>query len=549
MNNISGGIVSLKKKNENKQSEKFSSCFFHWRRSLLFVCVVLFINYLSYKPAFNFFFMHDDWAMLWSSKYNPADFFRSTVGPDGILLTGVFHYLIFRLYAVFPSSFFWQCIGFSLHTINAVLVYFLLTQLMPKRYAYMGAILSVAYAGGIEAYTWHPATALAVTFSIVTFYFYFKFIKTQRYVFLFSSFIGMFFAFLSYIGRAMGIIFFMFIFNILYLFFQRSNLKGSIQRQLIGVNVLLIIIVLFIMHISPAQRASPTIQIIVDGVKSPSVLFESIGNLLKIPYLKTEELGGLAQPSMVSLLLGIMVLVFGGIVGTYASIKRSQWGFNIMVGVVWIYSMYIFNWFFGGGNTTTLVGSIHRYVSMSAIGVTIITALLLQKIPKNFQVLVFILLLLLNIEATHSILVNEGTIRDRTIVEPIYNTIMEKTKNDNNVQFLVVDTPNKLKSFVVQGWMPYAFAYYKGLTQVPQLPTVFPDTDSAKEWLCSGKTRQIDIQKIIGVVNYRNDSIILPSHIYAWHVDENGEMSDHTDELRSTYEQCLQKSTVNAKME
>jgi hypothetical protein len=533
----------------NSNSKKISHYFSHRKLTFLLLGLLVFINYVSYMHAFNFFFMHDDLAMLWSSTYNPADFFLSTVGPNGILLTGVFHYLIFKLYAVFPSSFFWQCVGFSIRLINVVSVYFLLTELMPKRYAYMGALLLAAFAGGIESYTWHPATALAVMFSIVTFYFYFKFIRTQRYIFLFNSSICMLFAFLSYIGRAMGIVIFMFIFNILYMLFQRSNLTRSMQKKLLWINFILILVVLFIMHISPSQRSSVTIQIIVEGIKSPSIYFESMGNLLQIPYLKTVELGGLAQQSNVSLFIGIMVLILGIIISIYSYVKKSQWGFNVMIGVLWIYIMYIFNWFFGGGNTSTLVGSIHRYVSMSAIGVIIVTALLLQKVPKRFQVLVLIILLFLNIRFTQDILINEGSIRDKSIVEPIYKTIVEKTKDDNNVQFLVVDTPNKLKSFVVQGWMPYAFAYYKGLPKLSEFPIVFPDVNAANEWLCSGKDKRIAKEKLIGIVNYRQDQIISPSHIYSWHVEENGAISDHTDELRNTYDQCLQKDRPDIKTE
>lgn len=521
MKNIKKSVVTIVKK--------------IWANKFLIILVLL-LNYLSYKEAFGYFFWRDDWAFLWSSKYNPSDFYHTTVGAYWFVRTGLFNMLFAQLHSILDNSFQWQLIGFSLKVINSFIFYFFVKQIVKRKdLAYAGAIIFSSYAGGIEAYTWHLPTGLVITFLLLAVLNYLKY--TEKFVikhfFLFLIFISL--AFLSFVGRVMGVFPILFLWNILICFKVKNSEK---VKKLLLINVFLVLCVFVIGRFMPSYTVNPFVYL-VESLKHIEIYFESIGNLIKVPFIENQELGGLAAPNLLSFSLGVIGLL--SIIPLFIKfvVTKKDRYIYLLMSIIWIYGFYIFNWLYGGGDVTTLVGSVHRYLSISGVGVIMLTILIIDFTPRSFRTVIVAILIVVNIVHANKINTSEGSVRYKQIVEPIYQEILRKTNKSQDVDVLIVDTPNKLKSFVVLGWLPYTYAYYTGLRETTKFPAVFPDWDSAIQWACSPIDKKKEIEVRLGVVNYRNIYKVDLNKLFAFRLEVNGKITDQTDNFRDRVKSCI----------
>lgn len=501
------------------------------------IILILFINYLSYRKAFDFFFWRDDWAFLWSSTYNPDDFYRTTVGDFWFIRTGLFHLFFYQLHSILGNSLHWQLIGFSLKVINTFIFYYLVKQITKNNYlANSGALIFSSYTGGMEAYTWHLPTALVITFLLLSVLFYSKYTERFKLRNLIFFLTFLFLALLSYVGRVFGIFPLLLLWNILICFKDenRDNIKIFIK-----INVFLVLAVFAISKFMPTYTTNPFIYLL-DSLKYIRIYFESIGNLLKIPFIENIELGGLAADNKFSFILGMSGLVVWFLLFLkFIKARRNTTFLYSLIAIAWIYSFYLFNWLYGGGGVTTLVGSVHRYLSVSSVGVILLTVLLIDLIPKKLGAGLILFLIVINISHADRINKSEGSVRYRQIVEPVYHEIINKTNNSTNVEVLIVDAPNKLKSFVVLGWLPYTFAYYNGLSETKDFPLVIPHWESAIEWVCSTPEQKKDLEVKLGVVNYRGIYKTDLDKVFAFRLEVNGQINDKTENFRNTVIDCL----------
>lgn len=510
-------------------------------REVLIFSVIVFLSRKSFGQAVNFYFWKDDWAWLWSANYNPNDFFHSTVGSDWYIRTGLFMYpYVLYMHKIIQNSELWQYVGLSLKIINSIVFYHFVKQIFNKKYiATIGAFIFATYSGGIEVYTWYKLSALAITFVLISLYFLGKFInKTQIIDFVFSI-LFILLALCSNMGRSAGVI----PVGIFWLFIELIDQKESAdKKQIFGkaISLLLILYLLLIKFVNQFGDQDPSL--LRESLNHLTTFFGIIGNLIKNPFQRYYELGYLFEVNKLGTWLGIILFYVGVIAGIYFFVKKALFAKYITLFTGMVFIFYFPNWIFGGGGISTVLGSGHRYLALSGLGIIGIWLTIISSINKKWAIVLMAFLILMNINYSRHLIDTESTVRNKYLVRPIYLKLNEAMSDDGDVQLIILDTPNILKSFVVGGWYPYTYAYYKGLTNISDFPVVIGYWDHGVQWLCADDIGKIEIQKIGGFGNNRIDKITNSKHIYAWSLGQEGDLKDRTNQLRSIADDCLEKN-------
>src|SRR5258706_4002752 len=192
-----------------------------------------FIARESYSEAFNFHFWRDDWAWLWSSHYNPADFTRSILGPTWYLRVGPLSYFyVINLHQLITDAQIWQWIGFFLKLLNSLIFFVFVFTLTRKKYlAVLGSFLYASYSGGAESYVWYELSGLSTTFVLLGFIYYYKFLEGFSKRSFTISYVLFIISFLIFIGRSTGVIAIIVLWNALK--FIDTGAKSSNKKRLL----------------------------------------------------------------------------------------------------------------------------------------------------------------------------------------------------------------------------------------------------------------------------------------------------------------------------
>lgn len=520
----------------------------------LFYCLFLFLVVRSsYGNALDFYFWKDDWAWLWSSNYNPQDFYRSTVGETWIVRTGLFMrpYVLY-FHKVIQDSTTWQTIGLILKFVNSLLFFFFTyTITKDKRLSVAGSFIFASYSGGVESYTWHKLNAFVTSFTLLGFAFYARFIEAimaarPKNNFALMQFILAFcffaLAFASYMGRAAGLVPVLVFWS--FLEFIRKDIKKETRKKILFATVIMVASYFFLIRVVSLVQPH-SVGYFQTVITSIPIFFGIVGNLLRNPLFKIDEFGYLATPDKLSYFLGYGVFFAGLIIGLIYIFRRNINLRFLVLFIGWIYLFYFPNWVFGGGGVTTLISSGHRYFALAGVGVIALGVTILKYIDQRIVVLICLLLVALNLKYSNYLISLESSVRNRYLVEPIYQKLNEKMASDDRVQLIVIDTPNILKSFVVAGWYPYTFAYYNGLTEVTEFPVVIPYWDYGVTWICGDENKKNEIQGTGGFVDYQNLPMLDPEHVYAWSLSENGNLTNKTEALRNVTRSCNALKVLN----
>lgn len=485
----------------------------------------------SFSVATEFFFWKDDWFLKWSALYNPNSFYKG------------FNYWLLRfpefyLRVLITDSVIWQRIGLVMKFINSIIFYFFIQTLFKnKKMAVAGSMLYASYSGGMEIYTWAILNTLLIPIVLGGIIAFDKFLQTQKIRFLIGTGISFLLSNILYFGRTLGMIpFFLFWFAL----YEMNSTKLNYKKLKISILFLLSTLSFFVLNFFAGfisgQNWKP--QFFLEGLQQYPIFFASLGNLLRIPFSRHYEIGGLTEFSAISMWIGIGGLILCVVTTSLFTYTKRQVFYWIAVFLSWAYFLYFFNWMYGGGGVSTLVGSAHRYLALSAMSLLIIWSLLLSYLRGKWFYVILFLLISMNLDYSHFIVGNDLKVRDRIKIESLYKEINQILDKDDDVQVLILDTPNELKSFVVQGWYPFTYAYYKGLSGTNKFPTIIAESEAGQKWICADKSEKQQIANMAGFVDYRNDTVLYKEHIYWFTISEDGNLKDRTLELYSNIQDC-----------
>ena len=500
--------------------------------------LLLLISYISLPNVKNFYYWKDDWIFMWANKLNPAAVYREIGGtPDGWQVkTGLFMLPYTRLYDKISFEQF-QSTGIYLKFLNSAAVLLLVyTFTKNKTSSILSSLLYAGYSGGVEVYTWHRITGLAVFFSLLAFAFHNLFLKTKRPLYFLGICISAIMSLFSYFGRVIGIFPLLAISTFFHFYLRPSKFLAKYFGFLVLVIVILIIIIR-----DPAVNTSgfSYSHVLSESYSHLDILFSNIGNLLRIPIFPLAEEGGLVgRISFLSLLIGKVFFITTVVVTIVFLVTRSKFWQSTATIFLWMAFMFIPNWMYASGGPSTMVGSSHRYMAGIGIGVLLMIGLLLSKLSKLKQILVFVPLLIMFLKYSTYVLSIESSLRNANLVKPIYQKIVNDTTVDSLPRALVIHTS---RSNLVSGWFPYAYAYFKGLRDSAMFPTVFSNWDAAAEWICAPNNKREEITFKYAAPDNQKGKPILKTNIYAWSVDFNGTISNETMAFREKVSKCLEQ--------
>ncbi len=483
-----------------------------------------------------FYYWKDDWVYMWVNKYKPEVIFNEfgTSGKGWEIKSGVFMLPYARLWGqISPETH--QRFGIVLKFLNSAAVMLLVyTFIKNKRASILSGLLYAGYSGGVEAYTWHRITALAMGFSVLAFSFHNLFLEKKKIIYLIGLIICVVLALFSYFGRAIGLLP-LFAISIISFFYIRPS--KFLLKYLLLTLIAIFGIVFFVRDSTTNVAGSATYsQMISISLPHLNILFGNMGNLLRVPLFKLADEGGLVGAiSPLSLFLGKGFLVLTGIVLIGFILTRKIFLQKLLIIFFWMFLMYIPSWIYAGGGPTVMVSSSHRYMAGMGIGFILVIGMILSKLSKLKQLLVFTILLVSFVNYSTYAIGFENELRNANIVKPFYEAFINDTANDPLPRALIVHTT---VSDLVTGWLPYAYSYFKGIKNYNEFPTVFSNKDAAAEWVCAPEERKGEIASKYGAPDYQKGRPILKSNIHAWSIS-GGKITNETDIFKAQVSKCI----------
>lgn len=507
-------------------------------RAILITSLLLIISFLSLPGVKNFYYWKDDWVFMWSNKYSPSSIYGEfgTSGTGWQVKTGLLMLPYARLYGQIPYQTL-QLSGMVLKFLNSCVVLLVVYSLTKnKSTGVLSGLLYAAYSGGVDVYTWHRITAMAVGFSALAFAFHNLYIDSRRPVYLVGICVSATLAMFSFFGRAIGLFPLLALSTFLHLYLQP-------KKHVFGYLAFLVIIIFGLVILTRGTAAnlasSSYSKVLSNSIANVHILYSNIGNLVRIPFFVLPEEGGLVgNVSRLSLNLGKIFFVAVGVSLIVFLARRSRNFLNITSILFWMALLFIPNWMYAGGGPTVMVGSAHRYMAGIGMGVIMMIGLGMAKMSRLKQIVVFVFFLIAFFKYSTYVINIESSQRNADLVMPIYQKIMEDTKNDPLPRALIVHTT---RNNLVTGWLPYAYAYFKGLSNYNQFPTVFSNSDAAVEWACAPDDMKEFIANRAGAPDYQRGRPVLAANIYAWSIDSNGRINDDTTNFRERVSKCQQK--------
>src|SRR5260221_2134572 len=316
-------------------SQKIASFIEEQIFSILFVMILWLLVRNSFSVATEFFFWKDDWYLKWAATYNPDIFYKS------------FNYWLLRfpeyyLRVLIPDSVIWQRIGLIMKFVNSLFFYIFIKKLFKSRkMAGAGSMLYASYSGGLEIYTWAILNTLLIPIILLGIFAFDRFLHTKKFSFLILTGISFVLSNVLYFGRTLGMIpFFLFWFALYSLNQGKIHYKKiKITSALFASAVSFFVLNFFAGFISGQNWQS---QFFVEGLHQYPVFFASLGNLLRIPFLRHYEIGGLTEFSTVSMWIGIGGFIMCIIAAGLFAYTKKQVFYWISLFLSWVYFLYFF---------------------------------------------------------------------------------------------------------------------------------------------------------------------------------------------------------------
>lgn len=506
---------------------------------LVVLSVAISLVYFSHKVILTYYFWRDDWHLLWTITTGSYSYDRFWLVKTGLMVP-----IIRYIYGLFESYYVVQWIGLITKIINVVILFYFIKSITGSKYAALSGLLFYAvYSGGLEAYSFVRQDGMLVGFLLVLFILLHKYLENRNKKYLYVSVVlwtilPLIFGVEVFFGRGIGIVI-PYVFWILAEVYRKKE-KGVIN-SLRKRSYLIFILLALSSYLSLLLLNYKNVDILKLAQQiylGRRIYFGSIGSLLMNPYYYKKEITALYGGGLVGVYLGILSLVTLMIsVLLFLKTKKKMYSL-LSFSIIWIHSTYIINWLFGGGSTGTGVGSSHRYLAVSAIGVVLFTSVILSKIPRKLSYILLLVILILSVRYTKRITENDFWIRGEPIVGNFYSTVAAAVPEGKKARLILVEAPDNMKAPVV-GWsLPWAYAYYKKLAY-SEFPVVFELRDDAVAWLCAEGQDRRSLENTLGVTDVRSSEPVVLEEIYAWKLAENGDLVNRTDGFRNSVKECL----------
>lgn len=482
---------------------------------MVFFTIFVILGFLSYQKAFILDFWADDWTFVYLAKYDMPRYVSK-------LLYGLHPG---ELFIALPLIYFygvdvivWNVWGFVIKLVSALAAGLAIYGLVQKKTVfYFTALLFVTYYAGIDAFTvmsWRTVPYTLILVCISTFFYGKYFYRNIEKYF----WISMFFATIAVAFDPMRI----FPFPFILLTWDMGNryISGS-ARDVLSWKVLRLAIIATILFLGSLKWFSSTIS-------TPSARLDYIGansSMWKsfVTGLKTLVTTYGVQASTKSIVVCYLSFCVLGLVLTFLK-QRS--GPLIVFALLFIPVFYFPNWSFNIGEYPVTF----RYFTFSGLGLVFLISYLLSLLrPKALGLVLVLCLVAINVGTSNKLL--ENSVYDRSIylTRPYFKKQIEDVPRGEVAGMFYVQGEAGVRSRVFDGTNQGAFPYAI-FTETPKLslvPYSAPSYELAKNAICPAVSGAPPNER------YTLTEFPIPlSKIYAWNIEDNGELVDISESFR-----------------
>lgn len=465
---------------------------------ILSLMLILAVSLFTFLPAFNLGLFGDDWLAFWrylqylepssSGQWNHLSYFLTSYGPQDIIMG-----LLQKIYGY--NALYYQVTSYILRLIASLSIYPVAWYLTRNKLA---AFIAVTFfsitAIGLETTAWvfNMPSYIAISFLNLFFYFYLKSHSEQKNNLLIQAGLLFVLAFLMAPIRMHGLLPFVIIMELFWLFQKLSfiQVKQFLIRILFFFSIFLVIfLILAKSPVAPTLGVSnEIIATLLKLINEGSINFllspiKTIGSIF-IPF-STNYNQQLFIGSAAVLIWILLIVKFR---------KDQKTKTALFFSFAWLISSFLFAWL---RSPQSILNSTHRYLIVSALGIALflasITGIARTRVSKNIIYLIAVSLILVNIISARSYLKEQEQTHNIAVSSKIWNSmpyISEIGKSSEPLVFYFEDDGSNaviLRDVVTFGFPPHMILLYK-VTEENRAPVPMSDWREVESAVMDGKS-------------------------------------------------------------
>jgi hypothetical protein len=498
----------------NKNKKTFNIKRWHF---VLFILAVIIVAFLSLWRATEFHFWRDDWDDNWSIlvyhdssiHYNNGVTLRLHPGlaVERTITTRFFGLNVFN----------WQVFGIILRVLSSLVVALMVFGLMKsKKAGILAGLFMASSVGGLESVTWISAytSVIFVFFFSIGVYFWvtsLDLLGTYNRSFILAL---IFLSISVAVTPARGIMVLPAMALWDFLSWLRVRDKKTFLKILFR-NIFLVLtfaIVVTQLNSMLGMVSYNTILKAIESIfKKPELIenyFSSIGNLLISWFYPINEPVSLGSPTTINLVATLSFILITILLAVLFLWKKTRFLQTLIFFSFWTLLFYLPNWVF---EKTLIVGSSHRYISIAAVAIPCLAAVVIYKLRTKFLIVLSVLFIVLNIYSANRVLEGLSGYRSYKIVQPIWDQIdREVPHNQKDMIFMYFGSDLVWgTSMIWSGSVP--FAIKREIGNPDDFPIVTGDRELVSKLLCERGV----YRPSFGKWSTQKERIPI-SHLYAW---------------------------------
>lgn len=505
-------------------------------KSSLLLSSIIFISLFTFWPSFNLGLFGDDWLAFFrylqylgpnaQGSWNHLTYFLTSYGPEDMIMG-----LLQKIYGY--NSMLYYLTSYFLRLIASFSLYPLVFYLTRNKLSSFLAVLFFSITSiGLETTNWvfNMPSYIAITFLNLFLYFYIR-SKDERKIEIFvASILFLFLAIVSQPIRMHGLLPFILIMEFFWLIRGGIN---QLSQALIRIGVFASIFAITLLFLSSSPVVTGSI-LFTDGVKAISKLLNE--GRLDFLFNPLIILGGFFTPEPIFQTNKIINLIFSVIVLTIWLIllvrnwPKKDFATSLVLSFALMISSYLTAWW---RFPDSIIFTTHRYLIVSAVGVSIFIAVLaaLGKSPKIrlYLALGMMSLILLNIISTYKYLNNQVQNHGIDISNKIWSKIpiIEEVgkNNETYVFYFVGDGTNVaiMHDVITFGFPPHMALLYH-ISEEYRVPVAIDDWKELESAVIDGKAFARHGYPLKPVP---------PERVYAFYLQGKDNLIDVTDIVRN----------------
>lgn len=493
----------------------------------MFVLAVVILSFLCLGKGFGFDFWRDDWGQLWSAIYKPEllthEWAAIRLHP-GSAMEQIWGAKIFGL-----NPFAWQVLGLMLRVLDSIMVALMVFAMTKsKKASVLSGLFFAALLPGLESFVWLSAhaSALFIFFFCLGLYFWFELDeKGKGGVNFIASLVMLSLSIYVDPGRGISILFLIPLWSFLTIIRTRS--KKIVTRIFVRTVLTLLPLILLLSHFNTGMVSYESLkqkwQLLYSQPGLIKVFLSSMGNLLIGWVRPISETGSLASITRTSCYAGAIFLFLGFFVSLLFLLRRTKFLQTLVFFIAWILVFYLPNWLF---DQTLVVGTSHRYLTISSVGLVAIFALIISRLNRKYMFLAALFFILLNLRSSNIVLASQAKYRSSSVVEPLWQKINSDVPKGETNSIFMYEGGDYLRGVALDWSASVPFGIKRGVVNEDDFPIVTGDIDLIVKLLCEGNIERPSL----GKWSFQKERVPL-SHLHAWKL-ENGVLTDISKEKR-----------------